>query len=844
MKHFSTTAAVRMFVCQGAVLLACLGLTLGVGCRQESPAEKKGSTPSEPVAKPKDASAETAPKPATGREVLDRMAAAYHNAQTYSDLATVHLVAEAGDKKLHEWKANFSLALIRPNKLRIEAYQAHVVCDGKKLFAAMNNLPGQVLVRPAPGVLDLKTIDADLILANGLIREFAGMPPQIMLLFGDKPVEDLLREAEEPELAQSVALDGHECYRVKIKLPDDMITFWIDQKSYLLRRVILPSNGIRQLMSEQDPVDNLSIVADFTGAQIGGKIDPKAFEFEIPQGAEEVSFFVPPATKTTLALLGKPAPAFKFVDLDGKPLPPESLAGKVVVLDFWATWCQPCRVSLPELQKSREKFKDNPKVAFYAVSLDLPEVENKELVKLFETLRVDIPIVRDSAAAFQFKSIPAKVIIDEKGVVQDFQEGFNPKAPDQMPMKLEKVLAGQNIFEGPLKECQDQIDELRQYAGRWERSPAVKKDETDQEPDGKKDSAASETPAAGEEQVAIPEVTPAPPSKPSTFKLLPLWKCDGLQSPGNILVVGGKNEPARLLVIENWNSIAEVGLDGKLIARHKVDLDEKAEFICSLRSFTARDGKRYIAAFATGRQRLQLFDSDWKQILTYPEDALKSPHSGIADVQLGDCDGDGTPKVYVGYFGVVGVQAVSLEGKRLWSNRSVVNVTHLGVGPADEKGRRELVCATVDGPPVKLDAEGKSQGEIGLPVRGMSSILSADLRGDGEPLWCGMTASPDHKNVAVGFLLKNPTTWEYTLPDGVQPRPIEPIVAGQIKAEGPGQWILPGTDGSIHIVSADGKLLDKFNYGEALQGLATVQIDGQPVLVVSSAKGLEAWKGQ
>ena len=75
---------------------------------------------------------------------------AYHNAQSYSDVATVHLVAEAGDKKLHDWKANFSLALVRPNKLRIEAYQAHVVCNGQKLFAVLNNLPGQVLVRPAP----------------------------------------------------------------------------------------------------------------------------------------------------------------------------------------------------------------------------------------------------------------------------------------------------------------------------------------------------------------------------------------------------------------------------------------------------------------------------------------------------------------------------------------------------------------------------------------------------------------------------------------------------------------------------------------------------------------------
>jgi thiol-disulfide isomerase/thioredoxin len=848
MKLSSTTTAIRMFLCRGAALAMCLALTLAAGCQQEPSPEKKAATekkatsekkataPAEPVAKPKETNAETGAKTPTGREVLERMVAAYHKASSYSDAGTVHLVAEAGDKKTHDVKANFSLALVRPNKLRIEAYHVSLVCDGRKMYATLNNLPGQVLVRPAPETLNLKALDVDLILAHSLIQDFAGMMPQIMLLFADKALDDLLHDAEEPELAQSVAIEGHDCYRVKIKFPGDMATFWIDRETYALRRLVMPTNGMRQNLSQQEPVDNLSIVADFASAQLNTKVDPKAFEFEMPREAEAVPFFVPPGIKTALAVLNKPAPATKFAGLDGKPLAPESLAGKVVVLDFWASWCQPCRESLPELEKTREKFKDNPKVAFYAVSVDRPEVENKDLVKLFEDMKVNIPILRDpedSAAAFHFRPIPATFIIDEKGVVQDFQEGYNPQDDGEMTAKLDKLLAGGNIVEGSLKRYQDQIEELRQYAEKPEKST-----------DEPKDAAAGEPPAAGEERVALPEVATAPPSKPATFKLLPLWKCDALKSPGNILVVGGKNEPNRLLVVENWNSVAEVSLDGKLIALHNVDLDEKAEFICSLRAFTTRDGKRYVAAFATGRQRFHLFDSNWKQILTYPEDALTSPHSGIADVQLADLDGEGVPKIYVGYFGAVGVQAVSLEGKRLWANRTVANVTHLAVGQADEKGRGTLLCATVSGLPVIVDAEGQTRGEVGIPVQGMSSILSADLRGDGELLWCGITASQTQKNVALGFSLKGPLVWEYALPNGVQPRPIEPIIVGQIKGEGPSQWILPGADGSIHIVAPDGRLMDRFDYGTVLQGLATVQIDGQPAMIVSSVKGLEAWKGR
>jgi hypothetical protein len=196
----------------------------------------------------------------------------------------------------------------------------------------------------------------------------------------------------------------------------------------------------------------------------------------------------------------------------------------------------------------------------------------------------------------------------------------------------------------------------------------------------------------------------------------------------------------------------------------------------------------------------------------------------------------------VSYWGVVGVQGASLEGKRLWDNRSLSNVMSVAIGGPDDKGHRKLYCANIMGWLVALDGQGQRQGEVKIPERVLDWIVAADLRGDGQPLWCATAAAKLGEKLAIGLSLDGKELWNYPLPPGVQPQPIEPIIPGKLTRSGAGQWILPGPDGSIHVVSADGKPWDKFNSGLMLQGLATADIAGQPVLVVSSGAGLEAWK--
>lgn len=756
------------------------------------------------------------------------MVAAYQKAQSYADAGTVRLLAEAGGQKVVDETANYSLTLERPGKVRLQAYGAMLVCDGTKMYGSIEDQPGEVLVRDAPSRLTLQSLYADRVLAMALTQNFAGATPQVMLMLGPDPLKALLGEGGEPALAEPGKIDDRDCYRVQIRRPEGVTTLWIDQADSVLRRVVLPTDELRQYLSQQQPIDRISLVADFTGAKLDEKIDPKAFAFEVPEGAEIVKFFIPPEL-AYMKLLGKKSPDFKFIDPEGKPVTLESLAGKAVVLDFWATWCPPCKKGLPILQAAYEKFKDNPKVAYYAVSVDEPGIDTKDVAKTLEGLKVTIPMLRDpekTAVAFRFQSIPTTFLLGPDGVVQGCEGGVNPQYIDELPAHIEKLLAGENVFEKPLQEFKDKLEK---YAKMLETAAA-----------------GDATGAAGEgivENREIPEVKIAERTEPAKFKLASAWKCDGVKSPGNLLVVRDKDGPVRLLAIEDWRSIAEIGSDGKLIAMHKLDIDEN-ELIGNLRSGVGADGKRYFVAFLSTQQRCHVLDADWKLVTSYPEDALKHPHSGISDVEIGDLDGDGQLKLYISYWGAVGVQAASLEGKRLWSNRQFSNAISLAIGDPNDKGQRSAYCTDTAGAIIVLDSRGERQNELRIPDQMVQAIFAADLRGDGQLLWCGITAPKLGQNEAIGISTKGELLWQYAMPDGVQRQPIELVIPGKIVREGPGQWLLPGPDGSIHILSADGTLYDKFNFGAALQGLATIEIDGQPGLVVATEKGIEAFKAE
>ena len=130
-------------------------------------------------------------------------------------------------------------------------------------------------------------------------------------------------------------------------------------------------------------------------------------------------------------MLGKPAPAFKFVDLDGKPVTPNRWPARWPCSIFGPLGASRAGRACPNWRRCASSSRTTPRWRSTPSASIGRRSENKELVKMFEDLKVDIPILRDperSAAAFKFSPFPPCSSSTSKGVVQDFEEGFNPKA--------------------------------------------------------------------------------------------------------------------------------------------------------------------------------------------------------------------------------------------------------------------------------------------------------------------------------------------------------------------------------------------------------------------------------
>lgn len=140
---------------------------------------------------------------------------------------------------------------------------------------------------------------------------------------------------------------------------------------------------------------------------------------------------------------GQPAPQFSLPTLVGdKPVALDSYKGKVVYLDFWASWCAPCRTSFPILNKLYDKLKAQ---GFEVVAINVDE-DKTNAEKFLKEIPVGFTVLRDATGEWADKqyaveSMPTSFIIDKQGVVQKVHKGFTSDDVNELEHKITELLA-------------------------------------------------------------------------------------------------------------------------------------------------------------------------------------------------------------------------------------------------------------------------------------------------------------------------------------------------------------------------------------------------------------------
>jgi thiol-disulfide isomerase/thioredoxin len=131
---------------------------------------------------------------------------------------------------------------------------------------------------------------------------------------------------------------------------------------------------------------------------------------------------------------------FTLKQLEGAPITLSQYRGKVVLIDFWATWCPPCRRSIPILKSLYETYKDRN---FIILGISLDE-SLEELQKFVKENEINYPVLigtQEVAGQFKISAVPTIIILDKHGKIQYREVGFGTESLQLIENKINELLS-------------------------------------------------------------------------------------------------------------------------------------------------------------------------------------------------------------------------------------------------------------------------------------------------------------------------------------------------------------------------------------------------------------------
>lgn len=186
----------------------------------------------------------------------------------------------------------------------------------------------------------------------------------------------------------------------------------------------------------------------FLAPDVGGTEAP--VQSEIPDVADGTvgrslpveSTGTPSSTLGGAIQVGMPAPDFTLNDLQGEPRSLSDYLGQAVVINFWTTWCAPCREEMPALQSAYDKFGEE---GFMVLAINMTQDDHPELIPLYlDELGLTFPVLLDSSglasvSLYRIIGLPTSLFIGRDGIIREIFIGAIPL--DRLEAKVQKLLA-------------------------------------------------------------------------------------------------------------------------------------------------------------------------------------------------------------------------------------------------------------------------------------------------------------------------------------------------------------------------------------------------------------------
>jgi thiol-disulfide isomerase/thioredoxin len=423
------------------------------------------------------ASSSAKPADPKARALLDEVSRSYKALGSYSDQGQFVVAMNIAGKEQKQ-VLPLKLTFVRPNKLDLDAGPVRVVSDGKTITTAIIPLK-RYTNASAPEQINFETFRQG---PTGAVLFGGPTGPPMFVLLNLLTAPDAAAALDQLGGSLQIAPPDPKSTAAAILIdqtdgPD--IRLKIDPSSKLLSSIdfLIDAKTLAQSVpaGQKISVEEFGWTAGSVKMQVG---KDQLFAYEPPKGFTKVDTLLERPAKeeapksAVQEKVGRQSPGFTLTVLDGpgktRTVTRDELAGKVVVIDFWATWCDPCLRELPEIQKLVDALvKDKKNVVLVALSQDSEPSELGEVRKLVEKTLSAKEIKLDGNAvgligldpsgsvgrAFDVGGFPTIVVLDVKGNVKSAHVGFSPDIRETLTSEIDSLLAGKPLATEKPKEA-------------------------------------------------------------------------------------------------------------------------------------------------------------------------------------------------------------------------------------------------------------------------------------------------------------------------------------------------------------------------------------------------------